>query len=91
MVAAALSPPALRGRYQGLNSLTWSIWTALAPILGGLILQKGGAVVLWVGCFGLCALAAAGQLLAGPARVRRAEQQRKAEAALTDKPAALLA
>ncbi|MEU4423724.1 MFS transporter [Actinoplanes sp. NPDC024001] len=77
---AALSPPALRGRYQGLNSLTWSIGTALAPVLGGLILQKGGDVVLWAGCFGLCALAAAGQLLAGPARARRAEQQRVAEA-----------
>jgi MFS family permease len=76
---AALSPPALRGRYQGLNSLTWSIGTALAPVLGGLVLQKAGDVVLWVGCFVLCALSAGGQLLAGPARARRAEQQRRAE------------
>ncbi|WP_328478750.1 MFS transporter [Actinoplanes sp. NBC_00393] len=77
---AALSPPALRGRYQGLNSLTWSIGTAIAPVLGGLILQKGGDAVLWAGCFVLCALASVGQLLAGPARARRAEQQRRAEA-----------
>ncbi|MBG0566911.1 MDR family MFS transporter [Actinoplanes aureus] len=85
---AALSPPALRGRYQGLNSLTWSIGTALAPILGGLVLQKGGDVVLWVGCFVLCAAAAVGQFFAGPARARRAEQQRRAEARAAELAAA---
>ncbi|MEV6344538.1 MFS transporter [Actinoplanes sp. NPDC051851] len=69
---AALSPPSLRGRYQGLNSLSWSIGTALAPILGGLVLQGLGGTALWVGCFTLCAIAAAGQLLAAPARARRA-------------------
>ncbi|MEV6298008.1 MFS transporter [Actinoplanes sp. NPDC051861] len=75
---AALSPPALRGRYQGLHSLIWSLGTALAPILGGLALQKAGDAALWGGCFALCAIAAVGQLLAGPARARRAEQQRRA-------------
>ena len=39
---AALSPLALRGRYQGLNSLNWSAGTALAPILGGLTQQHLG-------------------------------------------------
>ncbi|MFC7528088.1 MDR family MFS transporter [Actinoplanes sp. GCM10030250] len=79
---AALSPPALRGRYQGLHSLTWSIGTALGPVLGGLVLQKAGDATLWLGCFALCALASAGQLLAGPARARRAEQQRRHEAVI---------
>ncbi|MEU8237120.1 MFS transporter [Actinoplanes missouriensis] len=82
---AALSPPHLRGRYQGLNSLTWSIGTALAPILGGLLLQNGGDAVLWVGCFGLCAIAAVGQLLSGPARARRTAQRRTEEIALAER------
>ncbi|WP_229067945.1 MFS transporter [Actinoplanes sp. DH11] len=81
---AALSPPELRGRYQGLNSLTWSIGTALAPVLGGLVLQRGGDA-LWVGCFALCAIASAGQLIAGPARNRRAALRRAEEIALTEK------
>ena len=69
---AALSPPGLRGRYQGLNSLSWSAGGALAPILGGLVLQRAGDAVLWGGCFALCVLVAVGQLLAAPARARRA-------------------
>ncbi|WP_433792311.1 MDR family MFS transporter [Actinoplanes sp. CA-252034] len=76
---AALSPPGLRGRYQGLNSLSWSAGTALAPILGGLVLQRAGDAVLWGGCFVLCAVVALGQLLAGPARARRAMRLRLAE------------
>lgn len=68
---AALSPDSLRGRYQGLNSLSWQAGTALAPIAGGLALQTGGKA-LWVGCFVLCALVAVAQLLTGPARARRA-------------------
>ncbi|GLW35556.1 MDR family MFS transporter [Actinoplanes regularis] len=78
---AALSPSALRGRYQGLNSLSWSIGTALAPVLGGLVLQGPGSTTLWIGCFAVCALAAAGHLLSGPARERRAALRRTEEAA----------
>ncbi|MFI1991350.1 MDR family MFS transporter [Actinoplanes sp. NPDC020271] len=81
---AALSPAALRGRYQGLNSLSWSIGTALAPVLGGLALQGLGPVALWVGCFGLCALAAIGHLISGPARERKAIFRRTQEEALLD-------
>ncbi|BCY15125.1 MFS transporter [Actinoplanes sp. L3-i22] len=77
---AALSPPALRGRYQGLNSLSWSVGTALAPVLGGLTLQGWGSMALWLGCFGLCTLAGAGHLLTGPARERRALLRRTEEA-----------
>jgi MFS family permease len=68
---AALSPPALRGRYQGVNSLTWSAGTALAPILGGLTQQHLGDATLWLGCFAVCALVALGHVLAGPSRSRR--------------------
>lgn len=78
---AALAPGALRGRYQGLNSLSWQAGSALAPILGGLALQTAGDTVLWVSCFGICALVAVGQVLAGPARTRRAAQLREQEMA----------
>jgi MFS family permease len=71
---AALSPLALRGRYQGLNSLSWSAGTALAPILGGFTQEHLGDATLWIGCFVVCALVAAGQLITGPRRERRAEE-----------------
>jgi MFS family permease len=68
---AALSPPALRGRYQGLNSLGWSAGTALAPIAGGLTQQHLGNAALWLGCSGVCTLVAVAHFLAAPARNRR--------------------
>jgi MFS family permease len=68
---AELSPPALRGRYQGLNSLGWSAGTALAPIAGGFTQEHVGDAALWIGCFVVCALVAAGHLLAAPSRRRR--------------------
>nr|WP_221378497.1 MFS transporter [Actinoplanes polyasparticus] len=68
---AALSPAALRGRYQGLNSLSWSAGTALAPIAGGFTQQHLGNAALWIGCFLVCALVALGHILSGPSRRRR--------------------
>jgi len=71
-LVAELSPAALRGRYQGVSSLAWSAGAALAPVLGGLTQQHAGDAALWLGCCGLAALVAVGQLLSGPARERRA-------------------
>jgi len=71
---AALSPAALRGRYQGLSSLNWSAGTALAPIVGGFTQEHLGDAALWLGCFALCALVAVGHLVTGPRRERRIEQ-----------------
>ncbi|GAA2654250.1 MFS transporter [Paractinoplanes durhamensis] len=71
---AALSPVALRGRYQGLSSLSWSAGTALAPIAGGFTQEHLGDTALWLGCFGLCALVALGHLITGPRRERRITQ-----------------
>ena len=68
---AALSPTAMRGRYQGLNSLSWSAGAALAPVLGGFTQEHLGDAALWIGNFVLCALVAIGHLLAGPSRRRR--------------------
>jgi MFS family permease len=71
---AALSPAALRGRYQGLSSLSWSAGTALAPVLGGFTQEHLGDAALWFGCFLVCALVAVGHLLAAPSRRRRIER-----------------
>jgi MFS family permease len=68
---AELSPAALRGRYQGVNSLSWSAGSALAPIVGGLVQQHLGSTVLWLGCAVVGVVVAAGQIASGPARERR--------------------
>ena len=71
-LVAALSPPTLRGRYQGFYSLSWSAATAIAPLLGGLTLEHAGDKALWLTCAAVGALIAIGQLLSGPPRERRA-------------------
>jgi MFS family permease len=83
---AALSPPALRGRYQGLNSLTWSAGTAVAPIAGGFTQQHLGNATLWLGCFGLCTLVALAHLATGRARARRIADLATTHAALIVTP-----
>jgi MFS family permease len=82
-LVAEMSPAALRGRYQGVSSLSWSVGAALAPIVGGFVQEHLGDPVLWLGGFVLCALVAGGQWLSGPARERRIATLRTAEAALT--------
>ncbi|SCL14343.1 MDR family MFS transporter [Micromonospora inyonensis] len=69
---AELSPAELRGRYQGVFSLSWQIAGAAAPILGGLVRQEAGNVTLWLGCAAIGGVTAAAHLLSGPARERRA-------------------
>jgi MFS family permease len=76
---ADLSPAALRGRYQGINSLSWSAGTALAPIAGGFVQQHLGSATLWLGCAGVGVLVALGQIASGPARERRAVALRTTE------------
>ena len=76
---AALSPVALRGRYQGINSLSWSAGTALAPIMGGFVLEHLGRSALWLGCAGIGVMVAIGQVASGPARERRAAAVHAAE------------
>jgi MFS family permease len=71
---AALSPASMRGRYQGLNSLSWSAGTALAPVVGGLTQEHLGNAALWIGCFAVCALVAVGHVVAAPSRERRIRQ-----------------
>ena len=69
-VVADLSPAAMRGRYQGAFTLTFSGAALVAPVAGGWVYDHLGQTVLWLGCGVLCGAAAVGHLLAGPPRAR---------------------
>lgn len=69
---AELSPADLRGRYQGVFSLSWQAAGAVAPILGGLVRQQAGDAALWLGCAAVGGVIAVAHLISGPARERRA-------------------
>jgi MFS family permease len=76
---ADLSPSHLRGRYQGVFSLSWSGAAFLAPLIGGAVLQYAGPTTLWLGCLGLALVVAAIHLSARPSRERRAAELAAAE------------
>ncbi|WFE30716.1 MFS transporter [Solwaraspora sp. WMMD791] len=82
---AELTPPQVRGRYQGVFSLSWSAAAFIAPIVGGAVWQYAGDTVLWLGCAVIGAAVAIGQLLAGPARERRAAELRATELRAADR------
>lgn len=71
---AELSPATLRGRYQGVFSLSWQLAGATAPILGGLLREHAGNTTLWFGCALVGGVVAVAHLVSGPARERRAAQ-----------------
>ncbi|MEW2381023.1 MFS transporter [Micromonospora sp. NPDC047707] len=75
---AELSPTELRGRYQGVFSLSWQVAGAVAPILGGLVREQAGNTALWLGCAVIGGLMAVAHLISGPARERRATALRTA-------------
>ena len=60
---AELSPPLLRGSYQGIYSSIRALSSLLAPALGGLILEQSGPTALWSSCFVVSALVACGYLI----------------------------
>ncbi|MEV7382362.1 MDR family MFS transporter [Streptomyces lydicus] len=55
-----LSPLHGRGRYQGMYSLSWSVASLAAPLLGGTVIDHFGADVLWAGCAAVGTVAALG-------------------------------
>ncbi len=67
-LVAELSPPELRGRYQGLFGLSFGLGMALAPALGGAVMARSGARALWAGCLVAGVLVAIGHLAAGRTR-----------------------
>lgn len=70
-LVADLASPDLRGRYQGLFSMSWGAAFALAPLAGGEVLQRFGSRTLWLGCLGTGVLVAAGYLATAAPRRRR--------------------
>ncbi|RLP91776.1 MFS transporter [Micromonospora sp. BL4] len=79
---AELSPAELRGRYQGVFSLSWQIAGACAPILGGLVREHAGNATLWLACAAIGVVTAVAHLVSGPARERRATALRRSGEAL---------
>ncbi|MFJ6195896.1 MDR family MFS transporter [Micromonospora sp. NPDC092111] len=71
---AELSPAEMRGRYQGVFSLSWQVAGAVAPILGGVVREHAGNAALWLGCAAIGGVTAVAHLVSGPARERRATQ-----------------
>ena len=70
-IVADLAPPELRGRYQGVFSMSWGVAFTIAPLLGGELLTRFGGRTLWVTCLAIGAVVAVGHLAAGPQRRRR--------------------
>jgi MFS family permease len=70
-VVADLAPAALRGRYQGLYSMSWGVASCAGPLVGGAVLQRAGGRPLWLGCFALMVVVTVGHLALGQARARR--------------------
>jgi MFS family permease len=81
---AELSPAEMRGRYQGVFSLAWSVASFGAPIAGGFLQEHAGNTVLWLSCAGLGVVVAVGHLLSGPSRERRAAELRPAQPAVVE-------
>ncbi|MFT3708640.1 MAG: MFS transporter [Archangium sp.] len=52
-LVAAMSPTALRGRYQGAFHLTWSLASMVAPLASSSLLPIIGHRALWFGCLGI--------------------------------------
>jgi MFS family permease len=64
-MVADMAPADLRGRYQGMYSMTWGIASTIGPTLGGLVMAGPGGTTLWLGCLGVMLACALGQLALG--------------------------
>ena len=74
VIVAEMSPPAMRGLYQGIWGSSWGLAFFLGPALGGFVFQHFGSAALWGGMFVLGVLLCVGFLaLSIPAR-RRAQE-----------------
>ena len=57
-LTANLSPPAMRGRYMSVYSLTWGIGFGIGPVIGGFLNDNLAPVAIWYGglAMGLAAM-----------------------------------
>ncbi|MCI0569915.1 MAG: MFS transporter [Myxococcaceae bacterium] len=70
-VVADLAPPQLRGRYQGVFTMSFSLGMLVAPLGGTSILGSWGPGALWRGCLAVGVVLCVGHLLIAGARQRR--------------------
>jgi MFS family permease len=78
-MVANLSPPELRGRYQGAFSMCWGIAFTLAPLGAGETMQRFGSRTLWLICFAVALVVSFGHLLTAEPRRRRLAALESAE------------
>jgi MFS family permease len=69
---ADLSRPTMRGRYQGIASMSFTLANFISPVVGALVLDHTPPATLWLGLLTLALLVAAIQWITGPSRERRA-------------------
>jgi MFS family permease len=73
VIVAEMSPPALRGLYQGIWGSSWGLAFFLGPALGGFVFERFGSAALWGAMFVLGIVLFVGYIaLSIPAR-RRAQ------------------
>ncbi|OIJ93592.1 hypothetical protein BIV23_37190 [Streptomyces monashensis] len=64
----------LRGSYQGVAMMAFTVSSAVGPIVGGYCLQEAGRLPLWGGCAVAGLVGAALHLMSRQQRNRRAAQ-----------------
>ena len=62
VIVAGMSPPAMRGLYQGVWGSSWGLAFFLGPALGGFVYERYGSGALWSGMFVLGAVLSVGFL-----------------------------
>jgi MFS family permease len=73
-IVSDLSPPALRGLYQGIWGSSWGLAFFVGPVVGGFVFDHYGPDLLWLGTFAIGVIVAFGFIaMSVPAR-RRAQQ-----------------
>ncbi|MGA6155689.1 MDR family MFS transporter [Stenotrophomonas sp. NPDC087984] len=72
-LVARLSPTHARGRYQGMYSLSWSLASLTAPLVGGAVMDRFGADALWASSAVVGLVAAGGYAALGRAMRSRPE------------------
>jgi len=79
-ITARLAPEHLRGRYQGVYQLSWTLAQIVSPLVGGAVISSYGGTPLWIGCFVVAAAVAPVFLRIGSHVARRTGEAAHAEA-----------
>jgi MFS family permease len=70
-IVSEISPPSLRGLYQGIWGSSWGLAFFIGPALGGYVYDRLGSDALWASTFVIGLVVAVGYLaMAAPARRR---------------------